>query len=131
MQGGIEKEKIIYRELSYKIMGIMYEVYNDLGYGYQEKIYQKAIELALVKEGIEFKPQCPYKVKYKDEIVGRYFIDIVIENKIVIEIKRGDHYSRNNFKQVIGYLKATGLELAILVNFTSTGIKYKRILNIN
>jgi GxxExxY protein len=56
MQGGIEKEKIIYRELSYKIMGIMYEVYNDLGYGYQEKIYQKAIELALVKEGIEFKP---------------------------------------------------------------------------
>ena len=112
-------------------MGIMYEVYNDLGYGYQEKIYQKAIESALTKAEIKFKSQCPYKVKYKDEIVGRYFIDLIIENKIVLEIKRGDHYSRNNFKQVIGYLKSTRLKLAILVNFTSSGIKYKRVLNIN
>lgn len=131
MQGGIEKEKIIYRDLSYKLIGIIYEVYNDLGYGYQEKIYQKAIESALMKAGIKFKPQCPYKVKYKEEIVGRYFIDFIIENKIVLEIKRGDYYSRNNFKQVIGYLKVTELKLAILVNFTSAGIRYKRVLNIN
>jgi len=131
MQGGVKQDKILYKDLSYKIMGIIYDIYNELGYGYQEKIYQKAIESALVKSEIKFKSQCPYKVMYKNEVVGRYFIDLIIEDKIVLEIKRGDNYSRNNFKQIIGYLKATDLKLGILINFTSRGIKYKRVLNIN
>jgi len=131
MQGGVKQDKILYKDLSYKIMGIIYDIYNELGYGYQEKIYQKSIESALAKSEIKFKSQCPYKVMYKNEVVGRYFIDLIIEDKIVLEIKRGDNYSRNNFKQIIGYLKATDLKLGILINFTSRGIKYKRVLNIN
>lgn len=131
MQGGIEYENIIYKELSYKIVGILFEVYNELGYGYQEKYYQKAIEVAFAKAGIKYRSQCPYKIRYKGEIIGRYFIDFIVEDKIVLEIKKGNYYSRKNFEQVTAYLKITGLKLAIIANFTSDGVKFKRVLNIN
>lgn len=130
MQGG-EDGKIVYKELSYKVVGILFEVLNDLGYGYQEKYYQKAIEVAFDKAGIQFKPQVPYKISYKGEIIGKYFVDFIIEDKIVLEIKKGSHFAKRNFEQVEAYLKVTGFKLAILANFSSTEIKYKRILNLN
>jgi len=128
MQGG--DSKIIYKELSYQVIGILFEVLNDLGYGYQEKYYQKAIEIAFKNAGIQFKAQSPYKISYKGEIIGRYFVDFIIEEKIVLEIKKGSHFAKRNFGQVEAYLKVTGLKLAILANFSSTEVKYKRILNI-
>lgn len=130
MQGGVENDKIIYRELSYEIVKILFEVYNDLGYGYQEKYYQKALELAFTQANIKYNSQCPFKIRYKGKIIGRYFLDFIIEDKTVLEIKKGNYYSKKNFEQVTAYLKATGLKLAILANFTSNGVKYKRILNI-
>ena len=123
-------DKIIYKELSYKIVKILFDVYNDLGYGYQEKYYQKALEAAFTKAGIKHKPQCPYKIQYKGEIIGRYFVDFIVEDKIVLEIKRGNYYSRKNFDQVLAYLKVTGFKLAIIANFTFDGVKFKRVLNI-
>lgn len=131
MVKGVEKdEKIIYKELSFKIIGVLFDVFNDLGYGYQEKYYQKALEVAFEKSGIRFKSQCPYKICYKGEIIGEYFVDFIIEDKVVLEIKRGNYFSRKNFEQVTAYLKATNLKLAILANFTVAGVKYKRVLNI-
>lgn len=130
MEGGVEQDKIVYKDLSYRIIGIMFDVYNNLGSGYQEKYYQRAIELALLKENIRFRPQCPYRIIYKEKIIGRYFMDFIIDDRMVLEIKRGDYFSRKNIGQVIGYLKATKLKLGIIVNFTSDGVKYKRILNI-
>jgi len=130
MRGGASDNRIIYKELSYEIVKILFEVYNNLGYGYQKKYYQRAIEVAFTKVGFEYKSQCPYKIRYKGEIIGRYFIDFIIEDKIVLEIKKGDYYSRKNFEQVYAYLKATGLKLAIIANFTSDGVKFKRVLNI-
>jgi GxxExxY protein len=130
MQGGIKSDKIIYPELSYKIMGILFEVYNELGYGYKEKYYQKAVEVSLVKSYIKYVRECPYKIRYKGEIIGRQFIDFVIEDLMVLELKKGHYFSRRNFEQVESYLKVTGLKLAILANFISTGVVYKRVLNI-
>lgn len=130
MQGGVISEKIIYSELSYEIVKTLFQVHNELGYGYQEKYYQKALEIAFIKNNIEFSPQCPYKIRFKGEIVGKYYIDFIIENKIVLEIKKGNYYAKSNFDQVYGYLRATGLKLGILANFTREGVKYKRILNI-
>lgn len=126
-QGG---NKIIYPELSYRIIGIVFEVFNDLGYGYLEKYYQKALEVAFRQAGVNFRAQCPYKILYKNEIIGRNFIDFVIEEIIVLEIKKGDRFSKKYFDQVNSYLKVTGIKLAILVHFTSDGVKFKRILNI-
>ena len=130
MEGGEKEDKVVYRDLCYKLMGVIFEVFNDLGYGYQEKYYQKALETALKKVNINFKSQSPFKIQYKNEIIGRCFVDFIIEDKIVLEIKKGNYYSKKNFEQVNAYLKVTGFKLAILANFTQDGIKFKRLLNI-
>ena len=122
--------KIIYPELSYQIIGIIFEVFNDLGYGYLEKYYQKALELAFRQARVEFKAQSPYRVKYKGEIIGKNYIDFIINGIIVLEIKKGNRFSKRYFDQVVSYLKVTGMKLAILAHFTSDGVKFKRILNI-
>ena len=126
-QGG---DKVIYPELSYKIIGIVFEVFNDLGHGYLEKYYQKALEVAFGKAGIKYKAQCPYSIKYKNEIIGKNYIDFIIDGKIVLEIKKGDRFSKRYFDQVNSYLKVTGMKLAILAHFTSEGVKFRRVLNI-
>lgn len=122
-------DKVIYKELSYKIVGIIFEVYNELGYGYQEKYYEKAIEKSFIKMNIKFRKQVPYKVLFKNEEIGRYYLDFLVEDKIVLEIKKGKYFPKRNVEQVKGYLKATNLKLAILVNFTPNGVKFFRVLS--
>lgn len=130
MYGGIHNnQKIIYKELSYEIVGLLFEVYNELGYGYQEKFYQRAIAIALDKKSIKYQQQIPFNVTYKGVKLGRYFLDFLIDGKIILEIKKGEHYSKKNIEQVKGYLKATKLKLAILANFTAQGVKFLRVLN--
>lgn len=116
--------------MSYKIIGVVFDVFNELGYGYQEKYYQKAIAKSFNQLGISYKQQVPFMIKFKGEIIGRYFLDFLIEDKIVLEIKKETNFRKHNIKQVIGYLKATSLKLGIIVNFTKDGVKFKRILNI-
>lgn len=123
------EDKVIYKELSYRIVGVLFEVYNELGYGHKEKYYENAIEKCFLREGIEYKRQAPYKLRFKGELVGKYFLDFVVENKVVLEIKKGDHFSKKNIEQIKSYLEITGLELAILANFTSSGVKFFRLLN--
>lgn len=123
-------EKVIYKELSYKTMGAIFEVFRELGSGFKEKYYEDAIAKEFRIKGIEFKRQIPYKLMYKGEIIGNYRFDFLIEDKIIVELKQGDYFSKNNITQVLQYLKASGLKLAILVNITSGGVKFKRILNI-
>ncbi|MFH1427145.1 MAG: GxxExxY protein [Patescibacteria group bacterium] len=130
MLGGIVSSKVIYPELSFEIMRILFEVNNDIGYGYKEKHYQKILEIAFKNAGLNYKPQCPYSIRYQGQIVGRYYMDFVIESKIILEIKVGNYFSKNNINQVYGYLVATRLKLGILANFTRDGIKFKRIVNI-
>ncbi|HRY63015.1 MAG TPA: GxxExxY protein [Patescibacteria group bacterium] len=124
------ENKVIYPELSYKIMGILYSIFNDLGYGYQEKYYQRALIMAFGQAGIKFKSQLYVKLKYKDASIGFYLADFLIEDKIILEIKVGDHFSQQYIAQTYAYLKATKLKLAILAHFTSRGIISKRILNL-
>jgi GxxExxY protein len=123
------KDKVIYKELSYKIVGILFEVYNELGYGYKEKYYEKAIKQALRDSNINFKCQAPYKINFKNRLLGINYLDFVVENKIVLEIKRGSYFSKQNLTQVLEYLKITKLKLAILANFTANGVKFIRLLN--
>lgn len=124
------KIELVYPELSYKVIGAVFDVFNKLGYGYQEKYYQKAIARSLKILGISFKEQLPFNIRFKDEIIGRYFLDFLIENKIILEIKKESNFRKHNIEQVVAYLKKTNLKLAILVNFTKDGVKFKRIVNI-
>jgi len=123
------EEKVIFKELSYEIVGILFEVYNELGYGYKEKYYERAVAQCLTERKIPFKEQAPYVVKFKDKIIGRNYLDFLVDNKIVLELKKGNHFSKKYMNQVKDYLKVTGLKLAILANFTSTGVKTFRVLN--
>jgi GxxExxY protein len=130
MKTELKRKDILYPELSYQIIGILFEVFKELGSGYQEKYYQKAIATELKRCGLEYKEQVSTSLNYKGEKIGNYFLDFLIEDKIVLEIKKDRHFSRKNIEQVYAYLKAFNLKLGILANFTSEGLKFKRILNI-
>ena len=122
---------MLYKDLSYKVVGILYEVYNESGYGYSEKIYENAIAKNLLENKINYKKQAPYRIRFHGDIIGRNYIDFIIENKIVLEIKRGDYFSRKNIEQIKKYLAVTKMKLAILAHFTSNGVKIFRAFNSN
>jgi GxxExxY protein len=115
--------------LSYKIVGILYDVYNELGSGHREYVYERAIASEFRKSGIKFAEQVPANLTYKGGIIGQYRFDFLVEGKIVLELKQGDRFSRKNFEQVTGYLQLKNLPLGILANFTSSGVVTKRVLN--
>ncbi len=127
------REDLIYKDECYKIVGILYKVIKQLGGDLLEKHYQKAIAVALKLEGIKFTEQFPVKLHFEGKFIGIYFVDFLIEMgeaKIILEIKKNENFGIKNIKQVGDYLKALNLKLGILANFTSTGVKYKRIVNL-
>ncbi|MFA4890642.1 MAG: GxxExxY protein [Candidatus Paceibacterota bacterium] len=124
------KKDILFPELSYKIIGILYEVYNELGYGFQEKYYEKATAKAFGQEGLNYREQMHVPLEFKGEKIGDYFLDFLVDDKIVLELKKGDNFSKKNIDQVYAYLKAKDLKLGIIAQFTSKGLKFKRIVNI-
>lgn len=120
--------EIIYPELSYKIVGILYKVYNELGGGYQEKYYQHAVRRELKKHGIAFLEQVKVDLDYDGSFLGRYYMDFIIDQKIVLELKVTPKFSQRDIMQVLGYLKKSGLRLGILASFNRNAMVYKRIL---
>ncbi|MEK7573201.1 MAG: GxxExxY protein [Patescibacteria group bacterium] len=121
--------RIIQKELSYKIMGILFSVHNELGNRYQEKYYQRAIEEGLKQEKLNFKKELSVDLLYNGKKIGKYFLDFLIEDKVILEIKTVDRLKPKDFKQVLGYLTANNMELGILVNFRTDRLSFKRILN--
>ncbi|MBI2270902.1 MAG: GxxExxY protein [Bacteroidetes bacterium] len=108
----------------------MFEVSNELGGNMLEKLYQKAIASILKREGINFKEEVEVKLNFGDKVIANGYLDFLIEDKIILEIKRGDRFMKTNIDQLNSYLKMTNLQLGILVNFTSKGLLFKRIVNI-
>lgn len=127
------RDDLVYKDECYKIVGIIYQVFKGLGGELLEKHYQKAVAIALKLAGIKFTPQFPVKIHFGREFVGIYYLDFLIEigkAKIILEIKKNENFGLKNIKQVSNYLKALNLELGILANFTTSGVKYKRIVNL-
>jgi len=120
---------LLYPELSYKIIGALFEVFNKLGQGYLEKYYQRAIAISLKESGLKFKEQVYAPLIFKDVKIGKCFFDFLVEDKIVLELKTGDRFSKKDIGQIHSYLKVNNLQLGLLVNFTSQGVKFKRIIN--
>lgn len=127
----LKRDDLICPELSYDLIGYAYEVFNELGSGHSEKTYQKAYSLMLKTNNKLFAEQVYYPVMFKKQIVSRAFLDFCIENKIIIELKKDVQFSKTHIEQVLDYLKRSNLKLAILINFTTTGVKFKRIVNVN
>ena len=121
--------KLIYPELSYEIVGILFKIHNELGNKYQEKYYQRALAIELENQKIKFKKELPVNLMYENKKIGMYYLDFLIENKIVLEIKAIDKFRVTDFKQISGYLKCKNIKLGILVNFRPKKLTYKRIIN--
>lgn len=122
--------KVIYPKLSYKIIGCVFEVFKRLGFGYRERYYQNAAAEELRRHNILFEEQVHIPLKYKNKIIGRIFLDFLINNKIILELKTGNFFKKANIDQIYSYLKTRNLKLGIIANFTRNGVKFKRILNI-
>ena len=106
-----------HKDLTERIIGIFYTVYNQLGYGFLEKVYENAMMIELRKAGIEAKAQSPIVVKYSGDIVGEYAADILVENKVIVELKAARVLIEENEAQLLNYLKATNIEIGLLLNF--------------
>jgi GxxExxY protein len=120
---------IIYKELSYAIVGAAMEVHRVLGPGFLEKVYQEALAHEFTLRGIAFVPQKPLPVYYKGVLVGDYQADFVVEELIILEIKALASLATAHAAQARNYLAATGFRLAILCNFGEKSLHYERVVN--
>lgn len=119
---------IIEKELSYLIMQAAYEVHNTLGSGFPEKIYEEAMFRELTVRGVELERQKRVIVYYKGEPLGEFFLDNVAIQRVILEYKAVSEIARIHEQQALSYLKATGLELAIVINFGAERVQSSRVV---
>ena len=112
------EEKILYKELSYKIVGLAMQVHTELGYGFLEKVYENALMILLKEHGIKAEQQFPIKVYFHGQTVGEYIADILVEGVIILELKSQPNISDIHKSQTLNYLKATNLKLGLLLKFS-------------
>jgi GxxExxY protein len=110
------------------IVGAAFEVHNILGYGFLEKVYENALLVEMAKRGVKAEAQKAHKVKYKDAIVGGYVADLIVDDKVIVELKAEQTYNKQHEAQLLNYLKATGLKVGVLINFGRTKCEFKRLV---
>ncbi len=124
----MDEKKVIYGELSYRVVGAGFAVWKALGYGFLEKVYENALAVELAKCGISFEQQKPIEVLYRGHSVGTYKADLMIENKILVELKSAKAIEDAHVAQTLNYLKATGTRLGLILNFGPKKMEFKRIV---
>ena len=114
-----------YQELTENIIKAAYTVHNTLGYGFLEKVYQNALVIELAKRGIKADSEKPIKVFYEGQIVGDYVCDLIVDDKVILELKAVKELNDIHEVQLVNYLKVTGVEVGLLINF-GPSVKIKR-----
>ena len=117
-----------YKEITKDIIGSAFEVYNILGYGFLEKVYQKAIQVELLQRGHKVELEHGIIVKYKKNIVGKYAADLLVDEKVIVELKIATKYNPKDEAQLLNQLKATEIEVGILINFGKEEVEFKRFV---
>ncbi|MDP2922786.1 MAG: GxxExxY protein [Candidatus Omnitrophota bacterium] len=117
-----------YEELTGKIIACAFEVQNNLGCGFLEKVYHKALLYELKKNGLKVETQKAIKIVYKGEEIGIYIADFVIEDKVIVELKTVEFLSKIHKAQTLNYLKASGCEVGLILNFARPKLEYKRVV---
>ncbi len=128
MGTGMSDIYIVEKELSYLIMQAAFEVHNDLGPGFPEAIYEEAMNRELVIRGVNLERQKRVKVFYKDEPIGEFILDSVANGRVILEYKAVSEIAKIYEQQALSYLKATGLELAIVINFGAARVQSSRVV---
>ena len=119
---------IIYKELSYKIVELALEVHNELGCGFLEKVYENALMVLFDREKVPARQQAPADVYFQGKAIGQYFADILVDNKVILELKTVDVIANIHTAQVLNYLRATGMKLGMILNFGKPSFEYKRLV---
>ena len=115
-------------ELTEAVIGAAFEVANVLGAGFLERVYERALLRELALRGVKAKAQVPFRVCYKGQYVGEYLADLVIEEKLIVELKCVERFANEHLAQCINYLKVSGLQVALLINFQRPKVEWKRVL---
>ncbi len=131
-QGGkhtLRRNDLLYPNLSYTINGVLFDVHNAIGGAVPEKYIQKAVAAGFKKKGLLFQEQYYVPLAFDGEHIGKYYLDFLIEDCIVLELKRGKYIPRAVFSQTMGYLDVLDLKLAIVAGFAYDAVVIKRVVN--
>jgi len=123
-----EDKSIIHKELSYKIIELSLEVHNELGCGFLEKVYENAMMLLFERDKIPARQQAPADVHFQGKVIGQYFADILVDSKVMLELKTVDAITNVHIAQILNYLRATGIKLGLVLNFAKPKFEYKRLV---
>jgi|SRR5215510_798028 len=118
---------LLHEELTGRILEASFEVIRELGAGFLEGVYQNALLIALRQKGIEAKARVPLTVRFRGEVVGEYFADLFVDGKVIVELKAVKALAPEHQAQLINYLKATGIEVGLLINFGRPKLEYRRL----
>ena len=117
-----------HKEITEAIIGDVFEVYNHLGYGFLERVYQRALQVELLRRGFRAELEKRITVRYKNAIVGEYDADLFVEDSVLVEIKVAPRYDKRDEAQLLNELKATGTQVGLLANFGRGRVEYKRFI---
>jgi len=115
-----------HEELTHKIIGCAYNVFNELGFGFLESIYKKAMIIELAKNKLKVEAEKPLKVYYDNQIVGDFFIDLYVEDKVIVELKSVQNLVKEHEVQLVNYLQGLQKDIGLLINFGPSGVDVKR-----
>lgn len=121
---------LLHKEISKPILKVFYDVYNQLGYGFLEKVYQNAMYFELKSQGYKVEAQKQIKVYFRNQLVGEFYADLLIEDAIIVELKACEHLVNSHVAQLLNYLKATQIEIGLVLNFGETP-EFKRLVYTN
>ena len=117
-----------HKEITEQTIGAAFEVHKILGYGFLEKVYQKAMQVELKERGLETESEKAIKVKFKNHVVGDYFADLIVDKNVVVELKVAEKYNPKDEAQLINELKATATRIGLLINFGREKVEFKRLV---
>jgi len=121
-------DKLLHRDVTERIIGAAFEVHGELGYGFLERVYERAMQVELIRRGSSAEIEKRVRVRYKDVVVGDYDSDLIVDNCVLVELKVNPQYDRRDEAQLLNVLKATGLKVGLLVNFGRSKVEYKRLV---
>jgi len=122
----LQDAKGLHEELSRQIIGCSFDVINELGAGFLESVYEKALHIALTESGLAVERQKPIEVRFRSQVVGDFYADLLVEGKILVELKAVKTIAPEHQAQIINYLNATGVSVGLLINFGNPRLEYKR-----
>ena len=123
-----ESDGLVYQKITEQIIGAAFQVHRTLGHGFLEKIYQRSMEIELMKRGLKVTREYPAKVQYEGKEVGEYFCDLFVESCVIAELKVAERYVPQDEAQLLNVLKATGIRIGLLINFGRSKVEFKRFV---